>query len=133
MLETRDVPGATELEAPSRRPRSTGEPDAPQHLAEARRADRPEVLTRRGPGGIQRVGDLHQLVRVGALVSAAHRGGDGPDRHRAVGVDPAGDVVQPVGGRRPRLAGRRGDRTSSSEPEWSRMGLETTAALRAVF
>jgi len=41
--------------------------------------------------------------------------------------------VQPVGGRRPRLAGRRGDRTSSSEPEWSRMGLETTAALRAVF
>jgi len=48
MLETRDVPGATELEAPSRRPRSTGERHAAQHLAEACRADRPEALTRTG-------------------------------------------------------------------------------------
>ena len=62
---------------------------------------------RRGGRG-QRVGDRDQLVRVGALVAAAAHGrGDGPDRGRAVRVDPAGDVAQPVGGRRPRQAGRR--------------------------
>src|ERR1017187_1167699 len=101
-------------------PRSRRERHAAQHLSEPGGPFRRKTLrTRRGR--CQLVGDGDQLVGVGALVAIAADGrGDGPDPNRAVGVDPAGDVPQAIGGRGPRQAGRRVvARWVSGQANWS--------------
>src|ERR1700722_14571692 len=76
---------------------SRRERDAAEHLGEARRLDGGEAFACRKANRRQVIGDRNQLVRVGALVTTAADGrGNGPDRHRAVAIHPAGQIAKPI-------------------------------------
>ena len=73
-----------------------------------------EVLTGGKRLSAEIVGDRHELVRVGPLVTAAaHRRGLGPDGDGPVGVDLTGEVAQAVGRRCPGKPGAAGTRVVS--------------------
>lgn len=77
------------------------ERNAAQRLAKARGTRRDEGFARGQRGRCDPVGNLHELIRIGALIPAtAHGRGDRPDGRRAIAV------AQTVGRGRPRQLGR---------------------------